>query len=280
MTDKLARGLNQSTISTADTCQMRLTWWLDPDMPYTSGVHRAAGTGYHAGLAHHYTAKMNGEHPEMSTIIQVAYQSIDDEIAKAEDRFNWVYQPETKREPLDTWDLPTMRLYVRRLLETYFSNSHQWPDDYQVVAVEQPFEVEWKPGWYRRGVIDLVTRKDGYDFVIDHKTAKRKWAANKSDASATPQAAWYQSAWTEISGATNVEFVYDLMAADGTFERRTATRTPGQIQATIARADLLTQLIDKGGPYLPNPSSFLCSENYCDYWNLCPYGKTLNDNTR
>ena len=68
----------------------------------------------------------------------------------------------------------------------------------------------------------------------------------------------------------------ETLVAKPEFERRWAPRTQAQIDATLERGKDLATLIDQGGPFLPNTESFLCSPHYCDHWEICPYGSTLN----
>ena len=95
----------------------------------------------------------------------------------------------------------------------------------------------------------------------------------------TPQAAYYLGVFHELGLAepdANLRFVYDVIALDGpTFHRIEEPRSETQIAATKLQSEMLADLIDAGGPYLPNTESFLCSQAYCDHWDICPFGAAL-----
>lgn len=277
--------MRQSLAGTADTCLYRVPFTLDRTRPYAAGVNRALGTGYHAGLDVHYTAQI--ENPNTRVPIQdikiAAFHAFAMEVEKAGDTFDWEYQAQTSRQPQVILDYDSACDMIEGALDRYFRESRYWPmTQYKVLGVEQPFLLPWPevPGWHRAGSIDLILQDThtgtGMIIGVDHKTAKKKWAKNKGTASNSPQAAFYVRAIREMYDAPEVAFVYDVMGFDGTFERRPAYRSDQVVEVTHQKMAMLAELIDKGGPFPPSPDSFLCSKSYCDYWDECPFGATLN----
>jgi ATP-dependent exoDNAse (exonuclease V) beta subunit len=271
-------NVRQSTIGTIDVCAQRLVYDLDPTIAYTSGIVRALGTAVHAGLEMYYRARMDGEITTLADHQGAAVASLDDEIARAGDAFDWAFQPETARKELVVLDREQSITMIEAMLARYHTNDWFWPPEYEVLAVELKFLLSL-PGsdHMAQGFIDLAVRgPDGWIRGVDHKTAKDNPRSDKFKAYKTPQAAYYTWALGEIFEVPNVAFVYDVSTWGGKFFRIEENRSPAQVSATLAKANLVGDLLDAGGPFMPNPTSFLCSQAYCDHWNRCPFGKVLH----
>lgn len=273
------RGMRQSTLGAADTCLKRLDFIFDPDIPKKGSVNRGIGTGYHGGLAHSYMKRLAGEawntQAAAKEIVEVAVDTFDADHDSVE-VYDWRYQVQAYRTDEVVFTRNDAITKIREALARYFSQDLYWPETFQVIAVELSFDQAWIPGWNRSGTIDLVLWDGARYILVDHKTAKKKWAKNKGMPS-NPQAAWYIQAWREHSGTQDATFYYDVMGLnDESFTRRHAPRSDKQIDLTLSRAAEITRLIDQGGPFPPNVDSFLCSEAYCDFWHRCPYGSTLS----
>jgi len=266
----MTRLMRQSLLNTADICQTRLEFTLDPDRPNRGGVSRALGTGYHAGLDHLYTCRLNGLAYIKEDVLAAGAASFV-ETLRWTDQFNWKVNDRI-------WTYGEVQELIESMLLAYLDQGCQWPDEYRVVAVEQPFTLDWIEGWKRHGTIDLLLQNlnTGWYYLVDHKTSTKRWSAKKSTAAASSQAAWYLDVYREILGTHEVSFVYDVMTHAGRFDRIPAHRTEPQIALTKVRAIQVADLIERNGPFLPNPSSNLCSETYCDFYQECPYGQTLN----
>ena len=283
--------LRQSLLSTADTCLHRLKWYLDPATPYYAGVSRMMGTGYHAGLEFWYGALKNGEIVKVEQVLYAARQAMVKEISDAGKNFDWTYQVKTARQAERILTKDEAFTMVFDLLRTYVQEGYTWPvERYVILDIELEFLLPY-PGfdeWRRKGAIDLVLwdRETKWIHIVDHKTAKKKWPKNKSQAHYTPQAAYYTKAFEDLLAmgrysdleVAGITFTYDVFSFnDSHFARIDAYRTPAQVAATMKRADMLVQLIENGGPLIPSPDSFLCQEAYCDYWDECEHGKTLHE---
>lgn len=278
-----ARVLRQSTIGTADTCLQRLEYDLDPSIPYGTGEGRANGTAYHAGLQWYYDRRqsqgffipLTRDLMAMHDFVEATY---DDEIRKGGESFRW-----------DT-DRDTALAKVFKLVDTYLANEHYWPAEYEVVGVEitfmMPLEGRFPLNeqledsanvWVVKGTIDLVLRDpNGWLVVVDHKTAKRPWKKGKESHRSTNQPAWYVHWLRQLKAQQEVAFVFDVMTYGGVFERRPTMVEQCHIDGVLKKAELVTRLIEQGGPYPPNVSSFLCSVQWCDHWNRCPFGGSFD----
>ena len=279
------KKMRQSTIGTAQICAHRLTYDLDPRIPYSSGVVRAIGTAIHAGHEAYYQhRKETGEFfGNIRPWIERALDVFQGEIDRDGDRFNWQFQPKTARSDEIILKFEEAAMKMGSAISFYHQNEHYWDAGYEVLGIEEQFDLPWegREDWVRHGTIDLILRetKTGDVILCDHKNSLAKPLADKYRAYKTPQAAYYLGVFHELGLAepdANLRFVYDVIALDGpTFHRIEEPRSETQIAATKLQSEMLADLIDAGGPYLPNTESFLCSKAYCDHWDICPFGAAL-----
>ena len=278
------RTLHQSDLNTAEICHLRLSYSKDPDRVYSSDINRAMGTAYHAGLALYYTRRMENNLADKADCISEALGALHKEIALAdENTFHWTFQQETAREQRMDLDLKEAENMVSALIVAYFDQGRFWPEEYKVKMVEQSFLLpltlsndEGHEGmWARKGTVDLVLQgPDGWYRIVDHKTAKKKWQKNKESHRNTPQPGFYTGALRELLQTNMVTFTYDIASWKGDFQRIEAPRTVAQIDAVRSKARLTAGLLE-GTTFMPNTTSFLCTERFCDHWLQCPYGEAL-----
>lgn len=281
--------MRQSTLNTADVCLYRLQYVFDPDVPKRGSVIRSIGTGYHAGIAEYYFRRRvgglwDGINPsvfERGEFLLAAENAFDEDVAENE-FFDWRYQPRTYRQEEKLIDRTEAINIMGNALDTYFEGQHYWPENYDVMAVEMHFELPYEgmPGWTRSGTMDLVVKNMDTGRLIgdDQKFTRKQWNKKKVEPS-NPQAAWYVAAIADWfrEPVENIDFVFSVLGYEQGFKRWEAPRTERHIQATLERGKQVAKLIEQGGPYPPNPNSFLCSEAYCDFWMRCPFGAALND---
>lgn len=256
------RLMRQSTIGNADKCLKQLEYSLDPSIPYGTGEARVVGTAYHAGLEAYYRARMEGE----------LLPAI--EVHKAASNAFWTEAPSVPR-----WDTSSEEaaLKIRPMIDQYLEVG-VWPYDYKVIGIEVPFTEPWLNGWKAHGTIDLVVQTpEGFIVLDDHKTAKKPWNRTKDNARHNNQGSWYTYWWWVTSGQMP-NFCWSIMTYAGQFERRYATRNRSEILAVIKKAEQIARLVDAtGGVDLPpNTDGWWCSEKFCDFWDLCPYGSAMD----
>jgi len=291
--------MRQSLISTAMQCGQKLKYAIDPNIPYGNGVSRAIGTGFHAGLELYYnTRKETGDVHLLYMLDE--FQECATEAFKHEleitDDFNWIYQPKTASEDEVILDKFMSIAFINRMLEYYFKEECYWDENYEVLAVEHTFKLDWEsgvPNWELGGTMDLNLRDNyGNIYIVDHKTTKKPPRSDKFSAHKTPQASYYINAVRHMLGNPDAEitFVYDVIAVEidkilkkpvrgnkppvKPFWRIHEERDKEQVEATMLTAKLVALAVDQGGPFFPNTESFLCSEAYCDHWVRCPFGRT------
>lgn len=261
------RIIRQSMMGSADICLRRLGYDLAGHKG--TGEARIVGTAYHAGLERLYTDRREGR---ASTKVQLH--------KAAEDAFA------VEAQGFDGWATTSLDAAARvvSMLDAYVDGGHEWPEEYEVLGVEQEWFLPLFGRWVVKGTIDLVLRGPipGLDRVgvilDDHKTAGRKWPKNKHDPRKQPQPGLYAWAWYACTGVVPDRFVYDVMTYEGLFERRWTTPTSAHMQALLDKATALTQVIEafEDPTQMPaNPTSNLCSSMYCDAWAVCPFGEVL-----
>lgn len=261
--------LRQSTIGDADVCLRRVQYGRRHGGG--TGEARVVGTGYHAGLAHYYEHRRLGEATNRADIIDAALAAFE----QACGEHGGVQEWDTSRHEA------TGR--VVDFIDGYFGGGHQWPDSYEILAVEQTFAMPlpW-PGWAAWGTFDLVVRDGGGQVVVvdDHKTAKRKWKAGKESPRKNVQQIWYRH-WAARLYDLEPDQVHFTFSTIGTwgFERRPAPRNGYEISQLFLKAHSLTSLIaqmDDGCEMPPNTDSFLCDARWCDHWDRCPFGEAFD----
>lgn len=294
--DQVRRRLHQSTVNLVDVCAKRIEFKLMFPDRYSTSVLRGIGTGYHAAQAHWYWRQKQGDPvPDLGELLYVSHEAFKTELDAADDSPDfWVFQAETSRKPRIVLDQPGAFEALDELVIRAHDTKIYWPKDrFQVLDVEQHFVipmasavdpitgevVEPPPGWEVAGTSDLGLQdmETGWVHVVDHKTAKTKWRKGKAGAYQSIQGAFYTDAYRRMFETPNVTFSYDVIDMAGGFERIPAHRTEAQVNLARLKTIEVARLMEQGGPYPANPSSFLCSESWCDYWNDCPYGRTLHE---
>lgn len=270
-----SKVMRQSMINQADVCLMR----VDFDRQYGGGYSdsRIIGTAYHAGVAAAYLHTADPDDPfySLDGAVRVAFENEVKLAAEAEVKVEWERCGSEAASLVKATELA--RLYVHK---------HMPPLDlFEILAVEVPWWFPLGNGWIAHGTIDLVLRDkmDGTHWLIDHKTAGRPWKKGKEHARATVQPSWYLSFWPTLwamhtgSGDLPVaRFAFHIMTYDGKFEQRVADVKTAHLQRAFDKATLVSTIIDKGGPFWPNQSHFLCDERWCDHWNRCGFGGLLD----
>jgi len=279
--------VRQSTLGDFDKCGRAMQYSIESQV-YHGGITRAIGTAYHYALEFAYNALIrSGVFPDVHMPKIEAYECLERTIAmepshesertKRPGTFKW-----TKEVP----DFETATRILDVMLESYWNNPEAvWKqeDGWTVLATEQGFSLPLWNGHTQNGSIDLVIQgPDGEIVGEDHKTAgKNKWPYNKHHARKQNQAPWYVDALSQLyPDAPGYRFFFDIMTHKGVFERRETTVNPEHIEGVRTKALQVVTLYEgmrSAGLDLPaNPASNLCSPDYCDHWDVCPYGQVLD----
>lgn len=267
----MIRSMRQSLLSSWTICGRRAWYSMHGDLPYATSQAAAMGTAHHSGMELVYRETPD-DNPRVVTpalrskAYGAAIASFDLEVERAEDRFRW----DGDRDDALNIVIARLDLALDRLL---------WQG--RVLAVEKSFTHGWRPGWTAHGTIDLVLLAFDQAIGVDHKTAYRRWAANKrTTLLELPQAGWYMDAWDAENPATPMaSFTFDIVSGMGNslgVERRVLAPTPDErsrVRSLFTEAALAMDALDAAGvDYPANPGHMLCSDKYCDAWDHCPYG--------
>lgn len=271
--------------STVKDCMLSMQYSIE--QPYFHGGSiRATGTGYHAGIELLYRARMDGKPtPSVEDCIAHGWEVFDrtaeltpshaSELSRTPGNFKW-----NKTIP----DRETAHGAIEVMLRSYLdpATGAVYPDDWTVLGVETPFELPFSELGTRNGSIDLVMLDPtGTTVVIDdQKTSSKKWPETKHKPRKAHQAAWYVSAAKQLWPAEYHRFVFSIMTYKGVFERRPSDPEPRHEAAAdqlLYNTVALYKTARANGLDLPaNPSSNLCSPEYCDWWSICPFGEALD----
>lgn len=285
--------VSQSTLGAADKCMLSAQYTLDHPVGFrhTSGASRATGTGYHSGMAGLYTARMLGQDElTVSAVIDLAVASYD--LEKVVDSYS--------NTPVEVFkyddkvpDDATAHSLMKVMIETYYEH-HRWPQDWRVLGVETPFKVPVETQFdfelqASAGGIDLVLQDPiGYVLAVDHKTANKAWDQGKHKPRKNNQSPYYvhfglRTMWPDAVGYRMVFDViqYPNKSGECKFERRISdpdAKDEAAIKKKMMDFAFMYDLVHvKAGMDLPaNPASTLCNPKWCDFWDVCPYGATLD----
>ena len=264
--------LRQSTIGNIGVCGLRAKYDRDPNLPFSTGPHREFGTAYHAGLEAHY----NGEPPIPAVTAHFASE-------EAQSITDWG----------DDWVDAEQAEHHCKELVTAYTTEYSWLslEGIKLIGAETMIKspLPGHDGWAIQGQLDLVLdvrdaphpALEDYDHVIvDHKTARKPWNKTKHTARKTLQPSWYTYWWPKLwlqqtGFKPRTGFVFDIMPQSAQFERRFVDVTEAQQQAALLKADAAVKLIESDGLCFPNTDSFLCSSKWCDFYDICPFGRAL-----
>ena len=274
--------------SLRDDCGRRMQYKLE-DRRYYGGSVRALGSGYHKGLEVAYLARQENGYFLPDDQWRDFLHAAKEEFAMICDGVNTSHVSEEGKERggfiwnKNVPDIESGYELLETMLRSYFVESDAWwPERYLVLGVERFFDLPWTGELSRGGSIDLIMLDQDHDQVIgeDHKTAGRAWSKGKEHPRKNLQAPWYSWAIRELyPDHKSYLSSFSIMTYAGKFERRASVVDEKHINAA-AQALFETaaqyQVTRANGLDMPaNPSSTLCSPEYCDYFNICPHGAAI-----
>lgn len=279
--------LSQSVLAASEECGRKAQYLVEHPVwaHRVGGSARAVGTGYHAGLEHHYAARRDGR--PIPTTVECVDAAVD------------VFQRSLVTDLYDDtpivefrWDenVPdqnTAESHIRAMVSHYFDHGCEWPADWQVLDVESHVQLtDPRLGQVKFGADLILSAPDGGLVIEDHKTAGKTWGQGKSDPRKNVQAPFYQRLARQIwPDRPYYRFTFGVMLlprpkAGIVFSRIVCDPQPVHEEAIVARAlDFLfayNVLVVEHGLDLPaNPNSSLCSPKFCDFFSGCPHGAIL-----
>lgn len=282
--------------SLLDDCGRRMQYKLETP-GYYGGSVRALGSGYHKGVEVYYLDRQ-ADGFYLPTEAPIGRTNLAEIVSIAKDEFTAVCEgtntshvsEEGRERGGFIWnknvpDLETGYDMLDVMLGAYFNpdTGGVWPEDWDVLGVEQFFELPWTGRHTRGGSIDLILHHPGTDTVVgdDQKTAGRRWPTGKEKPRKNAQASWYSWAIRELFPDHQYYLsTFSVVTYKGQFERRESNPNETHINTaavllheTVASYEVLRA----NGMDMPaNPSSTLCSPEYCDYFSICPFGSVVD----
>ena len=260
--------LSPSALGAYEICGRRGQFYHDRVLPRTQNPTLAIGSAYHTLLENKYRG--HGWVDSLDAGRDALRQSYMDEN----------FQPED--------DVPIVEA-LNRLGVMYYSYQNQagalWLN---VKEVEHEVRADFGASSHvLLGFIDLTVHQStklADTILVDHKTAKRKWSGAKKngDPRKLLQAPLYAEAYErQHPGETVQVFAYDVMTHKGEFMRvfvdvSRDARAPF-IKRWLDTAEQIAMHNDTGSDMPCNPSTFMCSAKWCNYWDLCEMGAPLDD---
>lgn len=289
--------LTQSILSSAEDCQIKAQFTLDPP-PWAkrvAGSSRALGTAFHAGLAIRYESRMKAEDQSQWLVSGEGLATGDDMLGAAIEIFRTSQKMDLyDNTPIEVfkWDdsVPdeaTAETFLAQMLAYYMENGHEWPFDWQVLGVEiNETLTDARLGRVKLGADLILRAPDGGIVSVDHKTGRKPWAAGKADPRKNAQSPFYNRlVKVRYPGAPYYRFVFDIMVlprprAGIVMQRLISDPTEAHEEAIVQRALAFQQVyetvhVKMGLDLQANPASTLCNPQWCDHFEGCPYGRAL-----
>jgi len=222
---------------------------------YPPKARLSQGLAFHKTEADGFSKKMGYRRGYKISDLQLLYaEYFDDEIEKTEPIFD---EGETRGKLLDEGV---------KAVEVYGKSKGRYIYPKQV---EMPFEITFSNAPFTfEGRIDLIDVKDR---LIDLKLRSRKFSQKEIETDL--QLTSYYVGFREIFGYDPVELGWDLtlIQKEIKYERILVQRNTIHVRHFLQLiADISTAI--KTGLFYPNTHSFLCSPDYCGYWNICMKG--------
>jgi len=123
------------------------------------------------------------------------------------------------------------------------------------------------------GITDLIDGARGLDVVADNKTAEKtppNDAANQSQ-QLTIYALLRMAETGNLPDAVRLDYLIRTPSGSSKHVRLQSTRTTADLQAMIRRINTATALVQKGVFPPTNPTDWMCSPRYCEYFIDCQY---------
>lgn len=277
------KTLSPSALSSYEICGRRGQYYHDPTIPRKSSMGTAIGSAWHAALEWYDLARMGqvewAEEDPVPVMQGVAVKTLADRMA--DESFEW-------RDGDPSTEEAVAQLHV--MLESWAATDvgAKWDGDtetnIEIVASEVEVFADFGSEHHIfHGYLDRVVRVDGTLVGTDNKSTGRAYGGRKGsgDPRELPQAPLYAEAWSQEFGEEMNHFAFDVTTKAGKFQRIWVPTSPLVRAPFIERWRNVSESIalheSKGLDMPCNPSHFLCSEKWCDYYKICPMGAPVDE---
>jgi hypothetical protein len=269
------------------TCGRKGQYYHDPDIPGVTTLGLALGSAWHHGLETYGLARMYVGDTEVQaltpehlteTMHAVCVGYLTEMVAR--DDMVWQEGEDIADAYAELWAMTVTWV-------TEPTNRWMGPG-ITIEEVEMHVRVDLGSEFHEfNGYMDGVYRTAEHGPVgVDYKSAGKRWAHNKDghgkgdgDVRKLIQAPLYAEAYLRMTGEEMNWFVYDVMTKKGVFERVWVWVGP-EVRALFVKRWVDTsnsiELHRAASMDLPhNPDNFLCSPQWCSYWEICDMGEGL-----
>lgn len=250
--------LSHSKVAMLSRCPRQLYYRYILGYKIPPNAFRNFGGAYHSTLEANFIHKMeSGEDMPVEQVKDI----FTDEWKRASDEIEWRYEDE-REEAFSNKGIDLVGNYVEDVAPHRNPTHVEYEFRVSLPEIDRPFV----------GVIDLVTDTK---FMVDHKTATRRWNKHRAHKELQPTA--YYLAFEEIFGELPGGFLYDIAPRTGKPEIQTVETGRGRIQRMeyLERLVLAESAIEKENYPKTDPSNWYCSHKWCGYYDHCMRGVPL-----
>lgn len=250
--------LSQSSVDMFSRCPRQFMYRYMNALSIPPGAALVFGSTYHHTLDTNFTQKIR-------TGVDLSTEQVKDVFADQWERnapgVEWALESENRHALKDT-GVALVEYYVENIARAR-----------NPIAVEQEFSVQL-PG-VKRPFVGRIDFLGDTGYVLEHKTASRRWAPERANTSLQVDA-YYAARRAETK--TNPRFfIYDVAvkSTKPSVQVIQTDRSDFQVDLFIDRVIMLEQAIEVGLFPRCDPSAWYCNQKWCGYYLNCMQGVPL-----
>jgi len=260
--------LSHSQISLMRSCPRKFAYiYIEKAPPDFIPSSLIFGGSIHASLETYFRAKLEGIAITASDLLSTYHDAWTEQLARAREQAGGTEVPVR----FNKTDTPaSVHATAERMLAAFLNSTLAEPKG-TILGVEEQLRVMLSPDLPDvLAKVDLVTHTEGWLHVVDFKTSRSRWTAQKAEESAD-QLLLYAVTLAELSRSLG-------LPARLHFAVITKAKTPVvqllPVQVDPGRVEVLTQTIAqvweaiRAGNFYPSPSPMNCTT--CPFRSRCP----------
>lgn len=255
-----------SQIKTYQRCAKRWEFKYVQRIPEGKGPPAIRGLALHAGAAHNFRQKIETRRDlRLSEVLDVAAQEVEGQFAGG------VYLTAAEQ----TVGVSHLRARTKDIAVAMTRHYHlRVAPKIQPVLVEETIRVRPGGKLLKRDVLgrlDLYTRDDR---LIDNKSSEREPREGEEhrEQGLTMYALLFHARYGRLPREVGLEYVSGRTPVSVHHSYRASTRTMADLRAMVQKLVHTERAIDAGAFPPTSPDNWWCSERWCSYWNICPFG--------
>lgn len=257
--------LSNSKVAMLSRCPRQFHYRYILGYKIPPNAFRNFGGAYHRTMEANFTHKMDsGEDMPIEQVKDI----FTDEWKISSDELEWQYEEE-REENFSNKGVDLVGSYIETVAPYRYPTHVEYEFSVSLPEIDLPFV----------GLIDLITKNQtpagDAEFMVDHKTATRRW--NKYRAHDELQPTAYYLAFEELFEEPPAGFLYDIAPRTGKPEIQTVPTSRGEIEKAeyLGRLRSVQETVSKDNYPKTTPSNWYCSEKWCGYYGHCIKGIPL-----